>query len=876
MAQPGADTRPSPRRIPRGTALMAIMSLLGAGLSVGVWAFLSSMEDRSNRRAFEAQAVKQVQAIANEFDRTVDAVVSVRALYAASQEVDHHEFARFGEAILAQHPSLRSLMFVPRVDDADPMAFERGLAAQAGEPATITERNADDQRVRAAHRDDYFPVGFAVPTDFEDRMRGYDLAAIPERRAAFMRAIQLDRPTTTECIRLKQGGRRQHSVLVVLPVFANDRPIQAPEQRDENLDGWSVGVFRVAQLIESAVSTLPVVEGHLTVTDLDAPHAPQPIYTRGEAAEGRINAVSARHDLHIAGRNWLIECSAPQSFLVDQRSPLPTTAMVFGLVLTGFTSRYFWTLARHNARFGVEIADRQAAEAKYRDLYEHAPDMYVSVDAQTGQVLECNRALSRELGYPRGQVIGRPLMDLYAPSDRESARRVFERFQEQGRIVNEELRLRRADGTELDVSLSVTAVKDSTGRIVRTRSVWRNITELKAARAQLEAHADQLETQVEQRTAQLRDANREPELKNRRLADLTETAHRFVDNVAHEFRTPLTVIQEFASILEDGIGGPVSDDQLEYLGFIAGSTRDLAQMVDDFLDSSKLRAGALRVDRRAHRVTELLDKARPILHQRAASRSIVIDEQIAPDLEPICCDLEKAVRVVVNLTVNAIKFSPVGATVCLRARRGEEGEVWIDVIDRGPGIEPDELAVVCERFRQVGDPQRTSTKGFGLGLNIAKELVWLNLGRMDISSRVGHGSTFSFCLPTHQPTALVAHYVRHMREAEPETGFAVLAGQTSDAEAANRWRERISGATRPTDLVMCADDGLTLLVIGATGDAGGWQRRIEQAVADGDDDAPGGVLALVDFVVGHDAERTLAAVAQRYQAGTGREVTCHA
>ncbi|KKL28503.1 hypothetical protein LCGC14_2374510, partial [marine sediment metagenome] len=110
--------------------------------------------------------------------------------------------------------------------------------------------------------------------------------------------------------------------------------------------------------------------------------------------------------------------------------------------------------------------------------------------------------------------------------------------------------------------------------------------------------------------------------KNRKLAQFADTAERFIDDVSHDFRSPLTVIQEFALIIADGLDGPVTPQQREHLAVITGAVGDLARMVDDLLDSSRLRAGSLRVDRRGHHVEELIGRVRPIANSKAQRKGI--------------------------------------------------------------------------------------------------------------------------------------------------------------------------------------------------------------------------------------------------------------
>jgi len=209
------------------------------------------------------------------------------------------------------------------------------------------------------------------------------------------------------------------------------------------------------------------------------------------------------------------------------------------------------------------------------------------------------------------------------------------------------------------------------------------------------------------RSRELKIANRDLLEKNRRLNEMTETAHQFVDNVAHDFRSPLTVIREFASILTDEIGGTLTEDQSQFVNYIEQSAQNLSTMVDDFLDSSKLKNQTLRVCRRAASAQSVLDAVRPLLQARAQEKSITLYEQIEPDLPDIFIDTQKIGRVIVNLVVNAVKFSPEGSEITLNVHADGNGGVEFEVQDQGVGIAPGDLPKIYERFPQIGDPRRS-------------------------------------------------------------------------------------------------------------------------------------------------------------------------
>jgi signal transduction histidine kinase len=333
-----------------------------------------------------------------------------------------------------------------------------------------------------------------------------------------------------------------------------------------------------------------------------------------------------------------------------------------------------------------------------------------------------------------------------------------------------------------------------------------------------------LERRVAERTEELHAANATLEKQNEKLEELTETALRFTDDVAHEFRTPLAVIMEFASIISDGIGGDVTEQQAGYLQYISDASTDLSRLVDDFLDSSKLRARSLRVDRRPHEVEGILDAVWPALEARAASAGVSLERRCEPDLPSVYADAEKAGRTLMNLAVNAFKFSGEGSTVTIDVGSAGGGAVAFRVTDQGPGLSEDELATLFERFRQTSSGRRSSAKGFGLGLSIVQELVALNLGTVTVDSVLGEGSTFGFTVPTHDPEAIVDMQLAGIRARSPE-GAVGLLRVSAGAEVADEALAAYLGShSYPLDVQFPLPQGV--LLVGATGSAEAWGDRL--------------------------------------------------
>ncbi|MEO1615465.1 MAG: ATP-binding protein [Planctomycetota bacterium] len=260
--------------------------------------------------------------------------------------------------------------------------------------------------------------------------------------------------------------------------------------------------------------------------------------------------------------------------------------------------------------------------------------------------------------------------------------------------------------------------------------------------------------------------------KNLKLQRSCETAQEFVGNVSHEFRTPLTVIQEYASILADGTMGEVPESQLRMLQIIGDRASDLSNMVDDMLDISKLESGLLSANRQRRSVVDIIEDCRPALEQKASVRDIDLKFVVSQDLPEVFCDVAKAGRVLINLAVNALKFASSNVTICVK--KGSGCDVIISVSDDGPGIPANNLDSIFKRFTQLGNAADTSTKGFGLGLNIVNELVAVNLGVVRVDSEEGTGSTFTFTLPMYDEQEVARRFLGYLKRESRATDTVAL------------------------------------------------------------------------------------------------------
>jgi PAS domain S-box-containing protein len=463
----------------------------------------------------------------------------------------------------------------------------------------------------------------------------------------------------------------------------------------------------------------------------------------------------------------------------------------------------------------------QVIEERYGMLARVSP-VGILHFSPTGQCMDVNEKWCAVSGLDSKRAAGEGWTGTLHPDDREQVLSTWCEAIRNHTAANQEYRFRHPNGTITWVINQTVPEMTEDGKLRGFVSIVTDITLQKTVEVALR---DSEETG--------RRICEELERTNAKYAELCKTAQRFVEDVSHEFRTPLTVVKGYAEAMADGIAGPITGEQKEFLGYVVDRTRDLAQMVDDLLDSSKLRAGNMRVDRKRHRVDEIVFHARSIITAKVAANQIEVVEDFEADLPEIYADVEKSARVLVNLAVNAIKFSPGGGRITLWARRTDDGGAEIGVTDQGPGISLENQNLLFERFRQVGESQNASTKGFGLGLSIAHDLVALNLGQIRVVSSPGQGSTFSFTLPPNNSQVVLQRYMDYLRSLPKRVGtIGLLSVECRTIEGIGECiRDFLSVSLQPTDLVLDGPRANSFLLVGLTNNLGGWVERMKKAAA---------------------------------------------
>jgi len=387
-------------------------------------------------------------------------------------------------------------------------------------------------------------------------------------------------------------------------------------------------------------------------------------------------------------------------------------------------------------------------------LLDLAQDAIVVRDMQ-GRIVFWSRGAEIMYGWTSADAIGQNRDDLLRTEGAESIAAIEETLLREGQWTGEALHYTR-DGTRLIVDSRYALQFDAHRTPVRVLTIVSDITERK------QTAADLLEfTQREQ--------GRQDQM---RFKD------EFLSHVSHELRTPLTAIKQFTSILLNGHAGELNVEQREYEEIVLKNIRQLQSMIDDLLEVTRLETGKLtvRLDRVhvADAVTDTLDT----LQLTARAKGVGLSCHLSHDLPAAHADRTRLRQILIILVDNAIKFTPDGGAVTIRARPlpGDPAFVLIEVTDTGCGVNPELGERIFERLYQASD-SADSRQGLGLGLYICKALVTRQGGRVWAEPRPEAGSVFSFTLPVFSLSQVMAPLLKDDRW--PADSAALVTIETS-------------------------------------------------------------------------------------------------
>ena len=239
------------------------------------------------------------------------------------------------------------------------------------------------------------------------------------------------------------------------------------------------------------------------------------------------------------------------------------------------------------------------------------------------------------------------------------------------------------------------------------------------------------------------DLNRQKlEENNQKLKELDQVKNRFFANISHELRTPLTLLLSPLETMMQRLNGTMDEETRSTLQIMQANGMRLLKLINDLLDLVRLESGRMEVKREPLEFSAFIQGMARAAQQVADNKKVALTTFVQPEVGAVMADRDKLEKTVLNLVFNALKFTPPGGRVELRADKAGD-ELVLTVVDTGVGIAQKNLPFVFDRFWQADDSSKRKYQGVGIGLSLVKELTEIQGGKVAVTSVEGKGTTFT-------------------------------------------------------------------------------------------------------------------------------------
>ncbi len=391
----------------------------------------------------------------------------------------------------------------------------------------------------------------------------------------------------------------------------------------------------------------------------------------------------------------------------------------------------------------------------YRLLVQEIKDYAIYMIADDGTILTWNAGAERITGYKPQEVVGCHFSIFFPPEDAAQGKptRLLGQALNDGRVEDEDWRVRK-DGNRYWAHVVITRLRDERGNPRGFAAIIRDITQSRNTEAELRRAHDDLEKRVQERMAELQQANIQ-------LEDANRMKDEFLATLSHELRTPLTAIVGWVQMLRADL---LNDQQKEHaLEVINRNLTTQTRLIDDLLNISRIVSGKLKIEPQVVHPAPIVREAIESVRLSITAKELKLETELDENAGPIRIDPERFQQIAWNLLSNAVKFTPKHGSIKVVMKRSGNNVIFM-VKDTGEGITSDFLPYVFDRFRQADSSRGRRHGGLGLGLAIVRHLTELHGGAVAVDSRgPGHGSSFYVTLPLPGP-----QHPAKVQEAQPD------------------------------------------------------------------------------------------------------------
>ena len=374
---------------------VVFMLCVGVVMSIIAFITVNSWERDHIDLELRDQAGTEVAALEGRITSIKEVVFGIAELYAASREVERHEFRAYVKGSLARLSEIQALEWIPRVRDSERAAYEEAARRDGITDFQITERKAQGQMMRASRRNEYFPVYYLEPLEGNEAAMGFDIASNPTNRVAVERARDTGKMVATGRITLVQETGKQFGVLILQPIYLNNAPHGTVKERRENLMGFALGVFRIGDMVERSLKGVYVTNIGVHLYDDSAGPDNRFLYLRLTTKEEKevLSGMHWRATIDVADRQWTLLFNPEPEFIATEKTWQPQGALLGGLLLTALMGTYLLISIRHTDPSRVKSSSASGPRRNWKPSTTRSRTTFGPLcGVSTGSVRSCWRA----------------------------------------------------------------------------------------------------------------------------------------------------------------------------------------------------------------------------------------------------------------------------------------------------------------------------------------------------------------------------------------------------------------------------------------------------------------------------------------------------
>ncbi|MFA5271698.1 MAG: CHASE domain-containing protein, partial [Candidatus Omnitrophota bacterium] len=399
-------------------------------------------ENNNIETAFDLQANDRVQVVIDSLNDHVDLLSSMVDFYEASEKVTRKEFYDFTKRIFILHPDILSLSWIPRVLHSERPAFEETVHLEGYQDFQITDLK-DENLVKSAYREEYFPVYYAEPFDENKVTIGFDLYSDLIRRKAIDQARDTGIPSATGKIRLLREANGGFSCRIFMPLYKKQVPVATIEQRRENLTGFVSLLFRVGPTVDNALSriggagvNLSLYEGPITDPNNflyyynSEPYAYKAVDNPTQVSNNSYQQIMFTKEFKMADRIWFIVCRPTESFFLAYKHISSWVIFICGMLITLVLTAYIFSILNRAQRVESIVKERTMALNNLNDevikISRHNELILASIGEGilgldvNGNHIFVNPSAVKMLGFTVSELIGKPIHIWYHSKEENS------------------------------------------------------------------------------------------------------------------------------------------------------------------------------------------------------------------------------------------------------------------------------------------------------------------------------------------------------------------------------------------------------------------------------------------------------------------------